>query len=144
VVVEIHRYYNNIQQCDKFTVSLQMWLTSSATCRRPYILYIIHHTTTHNHSTALFPGPHRWASVKRKLLLDCGAREDNNRQTQGDTPYRLISNPPPSIAHFYAICPSCCNPPNLSWLGTGKGICWIAYPRGLVILYTIQQLKNYC
>ena len=24
--------------------------------------------------------------------------------------------PPP---HFYAGCPSCCNPPNLSWLGTG-------------------------
>jgi len=23
------------------------------------------------------------------------------------------------ISHFYARCPSCCNLPNLSWLGTG-------------------------
>jgi len=34
--------------------------------------------------------------------------------------------------HFYIRCPSCHNPSNLSWLGTGTGIWWIAYPRGLV------------
>jgi len=34
--------------------------------------------------------------------------------------------------HFYAGRPSCRNPPNLSWLGTGTGICWIAHPRGLI------------
>jgi len=27
--------------------------------------------------------------------------------------------PPPSSPQFYAGCPSCRNPPNLSWLGTG-------------------------
>jgi len=30
----------------------------------------------------------------------------------------LISDSPPSSAYFYAGCPSCRNPPNLSWLGT--------------------------
>jgi len=36
------------------------------------------------------------------------------------TPSRLISDLPPSpTPHFYAGCPSCCNPPTLSWLGTG-------------------------
>ena len=34
--------------------------------------------------------------------------------------------------HFHAGCPSCHNPANLSWLGTGTGICWIAYSCGLV------------
>ena len=51
----------------------------------------------------------------------------------GATPSELISEPPPSSPHFYAGCPSCRNHPNLSLLGTGTGICWIAYPRGLVI-----------
>jgi len=37
----------------------------------------------------------------------------------GATPFGLISDPPPSSPHFYAGCPSCHNPPNLSWLGTG-------------------------
>jgi len=46
----------------------------------------------------------------------------------GATPSELVSDPPPSSPHFYVGCPSCCNPPNLSWLGTGTGICWIAYP----------------
>jgi len=32
--------------------------------------------------------------------------------------------------HFYAGWRSCHNPPNLSWLGTGTGICWIAYAHG--------------
>ena len=35
------------------------------------------------------------------------------------TPSGLISDPPPSSNHLYAGCPSCCNPPTLSWLGTG-------------------------
>jgi len=46
----------------------------------------------------------------------------------GATPSELISEPPPSSPHFYARCRSCHNPPNLSWLGTGTGICWIAHP----------------
>jgi len=44
----------------------------------------------------------------------------------GATPSELISEPPPSSPHFYDGCPSCRNPPYLSWLGTGTGICWIA------------------
>jgi len=32
----------------------------------------------------------------------------------------LISDPPPSFPHFYFGCPSCPNPPTLSWLGTGN------------------------
>ena len=45
----------------------------------------------------------------------------------GATPSKLVSDPPPSFPHFYAGCPLCCNPPNLFWLGTCTGICWIAY-----------------
>ena len=37
----------------------------------------------------------------------------------GATPSRLISDSPSSFPHFYAICRSCCNPANLSWLETG-------------------------
>jgi len=37
----------------------------------------------------------------------------------GTTPSGLISDPPSSSPHFYAGCPSCCNPPTLSWLWTG-------------------------
>ena len=45
----------------------------------------------------------------------------------GATSSELVSEPPPSSPHFYAGYPSCCNPSNLSRLGTGTGICWIAY-----------------
>jgi len=37
----------------------------------------------------------------------------------GATPSGLISDPLPSFPHFYAGYPSCSNPPNLSWHGTG-------------------------
>jgi len=46
----------------------------------------------------------------------------------GATSSELISEPPPSSPHFYTGCPCCRKPPNLSCLGTGTGICWIAYP----------------
>jgi len=35
------------------------------------------------------------------------------------TPSGPSMPPPPSSPQFYAGCPSCRNPPNLSWLGTG-------------------------
>ena len=35
------------------------------------------------------------------------------------TPSGLLAPPRPSFSHFYAKCPFCCNPPNLSCLGTG-------------------------
>ena len=45
------------------------------------------------------------------------------------TPSKLTA--PPSHNRpcvFIAGCPSCRNPHNLSWLGTGTRSCWIAYP----------------
>jgi len=46
----------------------------------------------------------------------------------GAIPSELVSDWPTSIIPpFYVGCPSCRNPPNLSWLGTGTGICWTAY-----------------
>jgi len=41
----------------------------------------------------------------------------------GATPSRLISYLPPSSPHFDAGCPSCGNPPTLSWLGTNMLTC---------------------
>jgi len=66
-----------------------------------------------------------------------GAREDNKRQTHrqsGWTPLHPDQSTihPHKYAPFYAGCSSCRNTQNLSWLGTGTGICRIAYPRGLV------------
>jgi len=79
---------------------------------------------THNRFTALFldhlgePVPEE---KKKSSGLLC-AREDNRgRHTNhrvGATASGLINNPP-SSPHFYARCPSCRNPPTLSWLGTG-------------------------
>ena len=37
-----------------------------------------------------------------------------------DTPSRLSVPPPPSSPIFYAECPFCHIPPNVSWLGTGS------------------------
>ena len=53
----------------------------------------------------------------------------------GATPSGLISNPPPSSPHFYAGFPSCCNPPNIYWLGTGTKYAglhtqWLGLVRG--------------
>ena len=60
---------------------------------------------------------------KKKSSGLYGAREDNRADTPtiwlGATPPGLISDAPPSSPHFYAGCPSCRNPPNLSWLETG-------------------------
>jgi len=36
--------------------------------------------------------------------------------------YCILRNSP-----RYTECPSCRNPPNLSWLGTGTDVCWLAY-----------------
>jgi len=37
----------------------------------------------------------------------------------GRHPSKIIGVPPPSFPHFYAGYHSYCNPPTLSWLGTG-------------------------
>jgi len=46
----------------------------------------------------------------------------------GRHPIQTNSAPAPVTPHFYAECPSCHNPPNFSWLGTGTELCWLAYP----------------
>jgi len=56
----------------------------------------------------------------------------------GATPSGLISDPPPSSPHFYARCPSCCNPPTLSWLRTG------AKYAGLHTQWRGYELTKYC
>jgi len=56
----------------------------------------------------------------------------------GATPSGLNSNPPPSPPHFYARCPSCHNPPTLSWLGTGTKYAGLHTQwRGLFIMAAI-------
>ena len=82
------------------------------------------HTYTRNRFMALFPGPTRWTGARRnKLLLDVMVQgkiteADIPTIQLGATPSKLISDPPPSSPHFYAGCPSCHNPPTLSWLGS--------------------------
>ena len=67
-----------------------------------------------------------------KVLLPYNALLVQGKITEADiptiqlgataTPSGLISDPPPSSPHFYARCPSCRNPPNLSWLETGTSV----------------------
>jgi len=52
--------------------------------------------------------------VQRKITA-----ADTPTIQMGATPSILISGPPPSSPHFYTRCPSCRNPPTLSWLGIG-------------------------
>ena len=71
-----------------------------------------------------FPGLPGWAGARRNLPLDVMVQ---GKITEADTPtiwldatpLGLISDLPPSCPNFYAGCPSCHNPPTLSWLGTG-------------------------
>jgi len=118
--------------------------------------YMIRYHHHHNHFMALFTGPPRWAGARRKLLLDFMVLGRIIRGRHTDNPggcHSIHTNQQSTSInpHFYARCPSCCNPPNLFWLGTGTGICWIAYPRGLVwfippwgymIQYTIDGHKD--
>jgi len=74
---------------------------------------------THNHFTALLPGPPGWASARRNLLDIYGATEDNKgRHTDHPAGRHSIRTNQwlPSSPHFYARCPSCNNHPTLSWL----------------------------
>jgi len=87
----------------------------------------------HNSFMALFRG-HPGEPVPEESYFWtswCQQEADTLTICIGTTPSGPISNPPPSIPHFYAGCPSCRNPPNLSWHGTGTGMCWIAYPHSL-------------
>jgi len=63
----------------------------------------------------------------------------------GSTPSGLISDPPPSFSHVYARCPSCRNPPSLSWLGTGTKYAslltrWLGEPIECILQSKVWQL----
>ena len=62
-----------------------------------------------------------WVSIIILDFMRCG--EDNRDKCAdnpaGCHPIRSIDAPTSIIPKFYAGCPSCRNPPNLSWLGTG-------------------------
>jgi len=81
-----------------------------------FLLLDIH---THSHFTALF----LWLSGKPVPEEEIWCKEDNKgRHTDnlaGCHSTQTNQQPISIIPHFYAGCPSCRNPPNLSWLGTG-------------------------
>jgi len=74
----------------------------------------------HTHKSVLHPfflGLPGWAGARRNLLLDFIVQ---GKITEADTlTIQMDATPSSLIPHFYAGCPSCRNPPNLSWLGTG-------------------------
>jgi len=92
-----------------------------------------------------FYGPFSWTTrvsrcEKKAFSGLYGAWEDNKMQTHqqsawvplhvDQSAFHLHQSPA-----FLRWTPSCCNPPNLPWLGTGIGVRWIAYPGDLVVLY---------
>jgi len=94
-----------------------------------------HHPDHHTSFISFFhlpriPNNHHFPTIIFWILMVQGKITEVDTATVqlGATPSELISEPSPSSPHFCAGCPSCRNPPNLSWLGTGTGICWIAYP----------------
>jgi len=88
-----------------------------------------------------FPVLPGWAGARRNLVDKSSGEISEAGKSSirlGATPSGLISNPPPPSRHFYAGCPSCRNPPNLSWLEqapnmltcipSGSDTKWLAYP----------------
>jgi len=100
-------------------------------------VYVIH---TH---TQPFYGPFSgttWVSQCQKKSSSglCDAREGRYTNIQAGC-YSIQTNQRPTflIPPFCATCPSCCNPPNLSWLDRHQ-ICCLAYP---VAWFVIQSWK---
>jgi len=137
-------------QCEAtvHTASLVSWFwmqayTASASSQLPWVQRMMMPRPVHlqrtTHRAVLQPfflGLSRWASARRNLLLDFnGAREDNrHRHRHTDHPagrHSIQTNQRPTSVtspHFYAGCPSCCNPPTLSWLGSwDRHQWWLAY-----------------
>jgi len=85
----------------------------------------LRHVSTHTQPfLALFPGLPGWAGARRNLLLDFMVPREDNRGRHTNNPAGHHSIPTNQratsvIPHFYAVCLSCYNPPNLSWLATG-------------------------
>ena len=90
------------------------------------------HTHIHNRFTSLFPGLYGWWVPEKIFFWTLWCKGRYQRQ-MGATPSGLISDPPPSSPDFYAGCPSCRNPLNLSWLGTGTKYMLACIPSGLVM-----------
>jgi len=99
----------------------------------------------------LFPAPPKWAGARRNLLLDFyGVREDNTGRLtdhpDGRHSIRTNQWPISIIPHFYAGCPSCRNPPTLSWQAPNMLAC---IPSGVVQSINQKKLKwptwhSYC
>jgi len=99
---------------------------------------LYHRSTSphYNRFTALFPGLPKSVGARRKLHLDFMVLGRITRGRHSDNPGGRHSiqtnqqctsiNPP-----FLCWMPFLPQPSNSSWLGTGTGICWIAYPHGL-------------
>jgi len=90
-----------------------------------------------------------WCQKKSSSGL-YGAREDNSgRHTDHPAGCHSIQTNQQFTSitpHFYAGCPSCCNPPTLSWLGTGTKYAglhtqWRGYPYVIysVVIYLCAQ-----
>jgi len=93
------------------------WLSvSKETCRDSEITkcpasHQACYTHTHNHFTALFPGPPGWAGARRELLdsvvqgkIDRGRHTDH---LDGRHSIRTNQCPPPASHFMQAGCPSC-------------------------------------
>jgi len=85
------------------------------------------HTHTHCHFTVLCPDYPEWAGTRRDWCQESlfwilrGVRKiiEANDNPAGCHSIGTIEAPISVIPQFYAGCPSCRSPPNLSWLGTG-------------------------
>ena len=87
---------------------------------------------THNRFTAVFvglPGQLVPAEIFRTSMVQGRKTEADTLTVRLDTtPSLLISYQPPTSPFFDAECPSCHNPPTVSWLGTGTkyaGLVWL-------------------
>ena len=87
------------------------------------------HTRMHvNTHTQPFYGPFsgttRVSRCQKKSSSELYRAREDIRGRQTDNPagrhsIQTDQRPTSFIPHFYTGCPSCCNPPDLSWLGTG-------------------------
>jgi len=82
---------------------------------------MLYTTPHHNRFTALFTGPPGWAGSRKLLDFTVQGKINRGRHTNHPAGRHSIrtNQCPPSSPHFYTGCSSNCNPPTLSWLGTG-------------------------
>ena len=106
--------------CDCGSVCQQSWSQYLLLCRNHCILYQLH--------------PSLLAVLG---IVWCRVRTEAEALT-----IRLDATPSglqvPHLHHppFYAKCPFCHNPANLSWLGTGTKYCWLTYT-AIILKYCV-------